>query len=60
MRPFTDLKGYKKGEPHMSQRYLIPEEAAKRKQRKKNMLLAGFCIIVVALGALLPFLASKL
>ncbi|MED1204700.1 hypothetical protein [Heyndrickxia acidicola] len=44
----------------MSQRYLIPEEAAKRKQRKKNMLLAGFCIIVVALGALLPFLASKL
>jgi hypothetical protein len=43
----------------MSQRYLVPEEAARKKQRKKNLLFTGLCIVVVGFSALLPFLANK-
>jgi hypothetical protein len=44
----------------MSQRYLVPEEMSKRKQRMKNILLTSLCVVAIVLSAFVPFLASKI
>jgi hypothetical protein len=58
--PFTEIKRLSKGEYHMSERYLVPEEMAKRRQLKRNIFLATFCVVVIVISALVPFLANKI